>query len=123
MVLKNHETKMGTIRKFRFPDDGWCSFYGPISADPEETLELASDYLWRNNNDHVDVAEFTILPEYIPEKPPEIERKVNQWWSGCFRMFPHRQPLFHSRLGILLGEQTHSEKPTPKRRTVREKIG
>jgi len=76
MVIKNHRTKAGLIRKLRFPDDGWCSFYGPLGADPEKTIAAVSAFIWKDNEDKLDLAEFTTLPEYAANQPPQVERST-----------------------------------------------
>lgn len=39
------QTKVGEMMVARFPFDGWGSFYGPISANPQGALQQATDYL------------------------------------------------------------------------------
>jgi len=74
MVIKNHATRMGIIRKLRFPDDGWCSFYGPLGVDPGKTITMVSDFIWQNNEDRVDLVEFTTLPQSAVNGCPQVER-------------------------------------------------
>lgn len=74
MVIQNHATKVGVIRKLRFPDNGWCSFFGPLGPDPEKAIEAVSNFIWEKNEDRIDLAEFTTLPEYSPDTAPDVNR-------------------------------------------------
>ena len=61
LCIKSELTSCGPMRTLRFPIDGWGSFYGPISAAPEETLVTALHYAWRSRR-VFDVVDLTTLP-------------------------------------------------------------
>lgn len=59
--IKRETTSCGTMRVLRFPIDGWGSFYGPISATPEETLTAALHQAWRSTL-KFDLVDLTTIP-------------------------------------------------------------
>ncbi len=75
-VIKESDSKLGLTRKLKFPDECWCSFYGPVSADPEKTLSAVSDFIWKNNEDNLDVIDFALLPGYRDGQQPDVVRRT-----------------------------------------------
>jgi CelD/BcsL family acetyltransferase involved in cellulose biosynthesis len=61
LCVKPELTSCGPMRTLRFPIDGWGSFYGPISAAPEETLTAALHHAWSSRRDF-DLVDLTTLP-------------------------------------------------------------
>lgn len=61
LCIKLETTSCGPMRVLRFPIDGWASFYGPISASPEQTLVAALHHVWRSKK-KFDLADLTTIP-------------------------------------------------------------
>ena len=65
LSIKCESTSCGPMRVLRFPIDGWASFYGPISALPEQTLVAALHYVWRSKK-KFDLVDLTTIPVAEP---------------------------------------------------------
>lgn len=61
LCIKKEQTSCGPMRTLCFPIDGWASFYGPISATPDETL-VAALYHVRRSRRKFDLVDLTTLP-------------------------------------------------------------
>ena len=48
LMISPLKTSLGEMQVARFPIDGWASFYGPVSAEPKKTLDIAIDYLFKS---------------------------------------------------------------------------
>ncbi|MBC8354831.1 MAG: GNAT family N-acetyltransferase [Planctomycetes bacterium] len=61
LCIKQEATSCGAMRVLRFPIDGWSSFYGPISASPDETMLAALHHVWSSRL-KFDLVDFTTIP-------------------------------------------------------------
>ncbi|MBI2479652.1 MAG: GNAT family N-acetyltransferase [Planctomycetia bacterium] len=66
LCIKLETTSCGPMRVLRFPIDGWASFYGPVSAAPEQTLVATLNHLWRSKK-KFDLVDLTTIPVADPK--------------------------------------------------------
>lgn len=66
LVVRQHQTKIGSLKTLSYPLDYWGSFYGPIGPQPLETLRVGLQYIARMPRDW----DFVQL-RWIEEDPAE----------------------------------------------------
>lgn len=51
LCVRRIKTKIGSCSILTYPFDDWGSFYGPVSANPEQTLQAALEYIQSSPRD------------------------------------------------------------------------
>jgi len=66
LVVRQEWTKVGPLNYLTYPLDYWGSFYGPIGADPDQTLKAGLEYLKKVGID-ADVLELRWISDELSE--------------------------------------------------------